>query len=242
MPEEAWWESSTRIEQLPPIDPSRAMVHINWQDNEYADSGSSAHHLAWYAVQVARGGSLMLGNLNDMESNHFDALRQLPSWMVAMRVIIIHARPEYAAKTGLFGLLGDELVQIIEVSDEAKINAFFDFADESQLKGDVHNPQDLRREPPGVVKETLKRKTERFQRFNCPMPDFRAAIMFRLCPDMCNHSPNAEKEFRPSPEPAPPPRPLWLRRGQGWIHPRTRGHIRTPDEMGYPFRKSRRRG
>lgn len=244
MPAEAWWESGTRISQLPPIDRSRAMVHINWElgSADYHDSGDSILHLAWYATQVACGGSLMMENLRYMNQDNCNALAKRPSWMVVTRVIIIHARPEYAAKTGLFGLFGDELVQIIDVSDEAKIKAFFDLANESQRKGNVHLPQNLQQQPAEVVKKLLKDRTaEGFRNVKGPMPDFRAAIMFRLCPDMCNHSPEADKEFRPTPEPAPPPRPLWLRRGQGWIHPRTRGRIKTPDEMGYPFRRSRKR-
>ncbi|CRG91884.1 hypothetical protein PISL3812_08938 [Talaromyces islandicus] len=241
MPEEASWWSHTRIEKLPPIDPSRAMVHLNWEPtcNEYADEDSSAHHLAWYAGQVARGGSLMIDNLSVMALTQVKALTALPRWMVVMRVIFIHARPEYAAKTGLFGLLGDELVQIIEVSDEARINAYFDLANESQEKGHVQNPQNLRREPVEAVEQSLKQKTTNFRRLLDPMPDFRATIMFRLCPDMCNHTPDADEEFRPLPEPAPPPRPLWLRRGQGWIRSRTRGRLRSPQEMDYPFRRRR---
>jgi len=55
--------------------------------------------------------------------------------MVVMRTIIIHASYKYAAKTDIFGLLGDAPVQIVDVSDEARVKAFFDFADESQRKG-----------------------------------------------------------------------------------------------------------
>lgn len=243
MPEEAQWDSSTDL-KLPSIDVSRDMVHINWKPGsaDYYDSSNSVLHLAWYGTQVACGGSLMMENLRFMNQDHLYALAKLPSWMVVTRVIIIHARPKYAAKTGLFGLLGDELVQIIDVSDETKIKASFDLANESQRKGNVHHPQNLQQQPAEVVKKLLKDRTARgFRNFKGPIPDFRAAIMFRLCPDMCNHSPEADKEFRPTPEPAPPPRPLWLRRGQGWIHSRTRGRIRTPDEMGYPFRRGRKR-
>lgn len=70
----------------------------------------------------------------------FDDLNKMPSWLVVTRVIIIHASQEYAAKTGLFGLLGDAPVQVAEVSDEARVEAFYAFADESQRKGHVTQP------------------------------------------------------------------------------------------------------
>lgn len=228
MPEEARWDSWTHL-TVPPIDPSRDMVHINWEPGsaEYFDEGSSAYHLIWYATQVARGGSLMMRNLRFLEWNEFDALSQLPSWMVVTRVIIIHARLEYAAKTGLFGLLGDELVQIVDVSDEAKVKAFFDFANESQRKGHAHHPQDLHRDSAEIVKQSLKDHIKSHRQLRDQIPDFRAAIMFRLCPDLCNHSRAAEEEFRPSPEPTPPPRSPTRRlpRGRGGIHSRIRGRV-----------------
>lgn len=50
----------------------------------------------------------------------------MPSWIVVIRTAIMHARYEYVARTGLFGLLGDEPVQLVNVSDEDRVKSFFD--------------------------------------------------------------------------------------------------------------------
>lgn len=72
-----------------------------------------------------------------------ETLQQLPSWKVVMRLIVVHASPHDGAKTGLFGLLGDARVQLVDVSDEARMNAYFDLAEECERKGHVHESQNL---------------------------------------------------------------------------------------------------
>lgn len=223
LPEETQWASVTQIAL--PIDPSRDLVHLNWEPGspEFHCRGSSLFYLAWYAARVARGGSLMRRNFQYIEQYEKDALTKLPSWMVVMRTIIIHASHEHAAKTGLFGLLGDAPVQLVDVSDEARVKSFFDLADESQRKGHVIHPQDLHRESAEVVRQKLKHLVDTSY-LGDKRPAMHPAIMFRLCTDMCNHSRAAEEGFRPSPEPTPPPPPTRrLRRGQGRVYGRVRG-------------------
>lgn len=50
-------------------------------------------------------------------------------WLVVMQFIVVHSRFEAAAATGLFGLLGDGPVQIVNVAEEARVDAFFDLAE-----------------------------------------------------------------------------------------------------------------
>lgn len=223
MPEDAKWRTDTQLNI--PIDQSRDLVHLNWEPGSpyYHSRGSSVSYLAWHAAQVAHGGSLMKKSLEIAE---LDNLKKMPSWLVVTRVVIIHASHEYAAKTGLFGLLGDAPVQVVEVSDEARVEAFFDFADESQRKGHVTHPQDLNRYPPEVVRRVLEDTIDRgFGIYKKHLPPMHPAIMFRLCTDMCNHSREGEEGFRPSPEPTPPPRTRTLARGQGRVHGRVRGRV-----------------
>jgi hypothetical protein len=46
-------------------------------------------------------------------------------------------------ETGLFGTLGDERVQIIDASDLARLNAYFDLAVDCEKKGKALWPQDF---------------------------------------------------------------------------------------------------
>lgn len=223
MPEDAKWRTDTQLNI--PIDRSRDLVHLNWTPGSpyYHSRGSSVSYLAWHAAWVARGGSLMKDNLRYAE---IDALKKMSSWLVVMRVVIIHARYEYAAKTGLFGLLGDAPVQVVEVSDEARVEAFFDFADESQRNGHVTHLQDLNRDSPEVVRRALDDALDRgFGIHKKQLPSMHPAIMFRLCTDMCNHSYTAEEGFRPSPEPSPPTRTRTLAHGQGRVYGRVRERV-----------------
>lgn len=45
-----------------------------------------------------------------------------------IRIFVARSTFRNAAKGGLFGLLGDTPIQIVDVSDEPRIDAFFDFA------------------------------------------------------------------------------------------------------------------
>lgn len=57
----------------------------------------------------------MSRNLHFIEDYEKDALKKMPSWITVIRTVIIHGRYEYAVRTGLFGLLGDEPVQLVNV-------------------------------------------------------------------------------------------------------------------------------
>lgn len=57
----------------------------------------------------------MLKNLRFIEEYEKDALKRMPSWIVVVRTIIIHASNKYVASTNLFGLLGDEPVRLVYV-------------------------------------------------------------------------------------------------------------------------------
>lgn len=117
-----------------------------------------------------------------------DILKQVPTWMVVMRVVIVHASPKSGAKTGLFGLLGDARVQLVDVSDEARMNAYFDLAEECEHKGHVHASQDLRRESADSIKKKLRDTLIETYPSVEPLPTMRPVIMFRLCTHMCNHA------------------------------------------------------
>jgi hypothetical protein len=71
------------------------------------------------------------------------ALQQLRHWTIVMRIIVVHTTLENAAKTGLFGLLGDAPIQLVDIFDDLRLDALFDFAEkcESGAKGFITRRQ-----------------------------------------------------------------------------------------------------
>ncbi len=74
----------------------------------------------------------------------------MPSWMVVMRVTVIHADFATAASTGLFGLLGDAPVLLVDVFDEARIKALWKLAEKCE-------PRELVTVCQGFLSENLQK-------------------------------------------------------------------------------------
>lgn len=139
LPEEADWGAiTTKSCDNFWLDPTRDSVNLNWTpgyESIYCSSiGSSLHHLAWHALQFVGGPSLdiewfypIYDDLNP-KCERNEILKRLPSWSVVMRVVVVHGSFRAGAKSGLFGLLGDALVQIVPLSEQARVNAFLDLA------------------------------------------------------------------------------------------------------------------
>ena len=64
------------------------------------------------------------------EAHHnTDAIRKLDSqreYMVAIVMVSIHIPPDIAARSGLFGLLGDDRVKLVDPSDWDTIDKYMD--------------------------------------------------------------------------------------------------------------------
>ena len=52
-------------------------------------------------------------------------VQRLHHGAIVMRVIVGHTTFQDAARAGLFGLLGDAPIQIVDMSDELRLDAFF---------------------------------------------------------------------------------------------------------------------
>lgn len=78
----------------------------------------------------------------------YETIGQLPSCVVIMRTVVVHMDFGSASVTGLFGLLCDAPVQVVNVSEKARINSFYKLAEDRKLKPIMTKvQQDLRREP-----------------------------------------------------------------------------------------------
>ncbi|KAH0171372.1 hypothetical protein KCU67_g2214, partial [Aureobasidium melanogenum] len=197
-------------------DPLRDSAHLNWTPAYDADLGCTTDgHPLKSLVQESKllngSASIMLDYMSDtlMELEPFDkpitqqlenipiqhdkqedlaALKLLLEWLVVVRVIIIHLDFAQAAKTGLFGLLGDEPVQIVDAASPL-VSQLYELAETCERGAyAVTAAQNFTQMSASDMDTMVKRVAfKAFHDLELPKR-MRPAIMFRLCTEMCNHS------------------------------------------------------
>jgi len=117
---------------------------------------------------------------------NFEALSQLPTLKVVMQVLVVHCEASRAARTGLFGFLGDAPIQLVDPLDEARLESFRTFAEQCELEQQDSVKQSFRAENAASMKQRLVEVIS--QQFDVPAlaASMRPFIMFRLCTRMCN--------------------------------------------------------
>ncbi|CAD0096621.1 unnamed protein product [Aureobasidium vineae] len=190
--------------------------HLNWTSGYEADydySGDSLQCLVWEASRMSATPSIMLTYLDPTAHEPhasrlflqtqsmlpvpklvtpdkvkvINAYKQLSAWLVVMRVVVVHAHLDAAAATGLFSLLGDAPVQIVPASDQARLNRFYDLAEECERRQPVTVAQDLTRQSADSMRQHLRRVITTNFHSDELTTIMHPAIMFRLCTRMCNH-------------------------------------------------------
>ncbi|KAJ5666883.1 hypothetical protein N7462_011292 [Penicillium macrosclerotiorum] len=183
----------------PWLDTARDIVHLNWDlfvDIEMTSYswGDPIRCLIWSAERTrSTQASMMLGVLQvfqgrdnpDEPHRHYrwtrseltDLIRSKPvSWkVIVLPPVIIHADVETSA--GLFGLLADARVQIVDVDDIARINKFLALGEERTASlWPKFEQEDLI-----SGKVALAAAVEENFGSEEDAPTMRAAVMFRLC-------------------------------------------------------------
>ncbi|CAI7646111.1 unnamed protein product [Penicillium pancosmium] len=171
------------------VDTKRHSAHLNWtpvyQGIYQKSFGSALASLAWKSRLVVGRPSFMYDWFDMMvnkKRERFDVFEQIPAWWVIMRVVIIHTSFREAARTGLFGLLGDASVQIVSLSDDKKANALNEFADKCDRKAG----EEIQRDSSESLKQELKEIFIRNRISGNITSRMHPAIMFRLCTSKCN--------------------------------------------------------
>jgi hypothetical protein len=224
-PPEADWEAGNIVIDNYWRDPSRDSAHLNWTTSYevelyYSDDGHPLHSLVWEAKLVNGSASIMLDYMSDslIEREPFDkpitrvlqslpesfrkeqqdlaALRLLPEWLVVVRIVVIHLDSTQAARTGLFGLLGDKFVQVVDATLPLA-SQLYDLAEACESRAStVTAAQDFARMSANDMNAMVKRVALKRYFDHELSKRMRAAIMFRLCTKMCNHSTTSEEEER----------------------------------------------
>lgn len=212
-PYEADWNTGNVIDEGFWQDPIRDTVHLNWNSLYDIDFGPRmASHpltsLAQEAKCLNASASFMLNTITDdigevepydepisqwFENIPLDegkvedlaALKLPPEWMVVVRVVVIHLNRERAADSGLFGLLGDEIIQVMDATSPL-VSQLYALAEHCE-HGAVTTAQNFTRMSADDLDAMVKRVAFKVFHDSEVGKRLRPAIMFRLCTKMCNH-------------------------------------------------------
>ncbi|KAK1833994.1 hypothetical protein QBC39DRAFT_36302 [Podospora conica] len=152
-------------------------------------------------------------------------------FMVVLEVVTLHIRPDVATLSGLFGVAGDERIQLVDPDDWATMTEYLTLwrlqgspvgADDdavvffaampdlrarvAEWRREVGKLSIWRREPNGENPRVRQARQE--------MPELHPRIMFRLCGGECHRSPSHRPRLRwasPRPNPRPRREGLWGR-------------------------------
>jgi hypothetical protein len=215
-PREADWNTGNVIDRGCWEDASRDSAHMNWTpgyDIEYGPM-MDEHPLTSLAQEAKRlngSASFMLEcilNEDTFEPEPYDepilrplegepidqckqedltALKLLGEWMVVVRVVVIHLDLGQAADSGLFGLSGDEVIQVVDATLPLA-SQLYELAEYCERGASaVTTAQDFTRMSANDMDAMVKRVA--FKNFHDHEigKRLRPAVMFRLCTRMCNH-------------------------------------------------------
>ncbi|KAK4556753.1 hypothetical protein LTR86_006324 [Recurvomyces mirabilis] len=105
-----------------------------------------------------------------------------------MKTIVVHMPLVQGALTGMFGLFADAPIQIVEFTEESRMIAYYDLARSSENEAEsITLPQDFKRESRDAAQIRLKAVAMEVYEDEEVASRLSPAIMFRLCPQMCNH-------------------------------------------------------
>jgi len=131
--------------------------------------------------------SAWLASVSPRRKEDLVALRLLPEWLVVVRVVVVHLDFARAVKTGLFGLLGDESVQVVDVASPL-VEQLYELAERCERAAPaITVAQDFKRVDAVEMDALVKRGAIEAYHDREVGERLRPAILFRLCTKMCNH-------------------------------------------------------
>ncbi|KAG9957798.1 hypothetical protein KCU61_g8857, partial [Aureobasidium melanogenum] len=215
-PCEADWKTGKVIDRGHWEDTSRDTVHLNWTPAYDIDFGPriQGHPLTSLAREAKRlkgTASFMLQciittwigerepynrpisyplegiPISQEEQENLAALKLQPEWLVVVRVVVIHLDIGRAADSGLFGLSGDEIIQVVDATLPlaSQLYALAEHCERGAPA--VTCAQDFTRMSTDDMDAMVKRVAYKVFHEHEVGKRLRPAIMFRLCTEMCNH-------------------------------------------------------
>lgn len=203
-PREADWKTGNVIDRGHWEDTLRDSACLNWTptyDVDWGPVNPEGHPLTSLAQEAKRlngTASFMLDAMRDSWGRHPEgtsitqreqnlaALKLLPEWMVVMKVVVIHLDIGRAADSGLFGLLGDEIIQVVDAALPLA-SQLYELAEYCERDASITTAQDFTRTSANDMDAMVKRRAFEIFHDDEVGKRLRPAIMFRLCTEMCNH-------------------------------------------------------
>jgi hypothetical protein len=204
----AYWTEGWGVYPEPWFDRVRTdFVYLGWtptRDIEAPHTGDPIRHLLWVAGQTDRGRvsislDFLLEHSGDAPSHRAiwkrdelaDLMRQVPEWTVVIAgSVVVRTDVETAAASGLFGLLADSRVQIVQADDEARMARFLALggAPGVTLSLSRFNDTDQDSFSPSTVQEAVQNSKAWVSEAVTGLfgseesaPRFHTGVMFRLC-------------------------------------------------------------
>ncbi|KAI1410392.1 hypothetical protein F5Y13DRAFT_192253 [Hypoxylon sp. FL1857] len=187
------WEHPLTVRD-PWVDTARDVIHMHYEtpwDKQFdrPKSGNPLRHAAWAASRTTSNQvsfNIMLLLRTDFLYEHIIKLLHLrSSWLVVVYLAVVHMDHEAAAATGLFGVLGDAPVQIVDLRDKARVNAFNTLVlTNKQRKPSAGQPL-MEEEVQRGVWSMEYAMTQLFKDELEPAPAVDPVVMFRLCTEKC---------------------------------------------------------
>lgn len=131
-----WDGYSVNVQSVTSIcwfDPARDAIHLHWNPLYEAEWMTTCDDpiptLLSLGAEAAQGAALTWDTVRSDGNKSMGLLKQAgQSYMLCLsRLVSIHASVEDAVKSGLFGLLGEERVVLVDADDDARIGLFDDF-------------------------------------------------------------------------------------------------------------------
>lgn len=176
------WAAETIF--APPAKTGNASMRLpacasRWAAQRYHRWGPSRDHFVTADEEIA--GSLLI-------------LQALPVWLIVMRIFIVHCDLDTVARSGLFGLLGDAPVLVVDACrEQARVKALLDFAEACEsVLGPLTKEQNFELESPDAMAWRLEHHILYRYQPNVRVSDMHPAVMFRLCPGLCNRRTDKE--------------------------------------------------
>ncbi|KAI6080360.1 hypothetical protein F4821DRAFT_251681 [Hypoxylon rubiginosum] len=178
----------------PWLDAAHDVIHMNYENAFKMDYRPNASNPLRYLAKLAAQTTLNQASFNlgfllrptSIFGQITKLLRLRPSWLVVVYVAVVHMDSEVAAARapGLFGMLCDAPVQIVDLRDEERLNAFNALAraTESNPSAGQHVDDESLEQALGSLDYAL---TTLFKEEQEPAPAMYPAVMFRLCTERC---------------------------------------------------------
>jgi hypothetical protein len=177
---------------------SPKLVHLNW-DRSYSLHGYYSGYsgqtdplrcLEHTVLMRSSRGSMMKNYLStSIGRDRLEVFDQHQQWLVVMHLVVIHAPTRIVAESGLFGLLGDAPIQIVEVANVDEIEAMYKFAEQcyERTRG-LCKKSEFRRSGAALEKYLNHLLTPAYGPDRVPSyaTSIRAAVMFRVCHQNCS--------------------------------------------------------